>query len=189
MRSRYSPYEPVPLPATLARKTPGAVVAEVDRLLDHCTDAGAAAALNATGALSGTGQTFDARAVLRVRRTYGLRPHAQRLAERGLVGLAEAASALGVSTATVKNWHHVGRIAGELANDKGEHLYQLPARAPHEKLGRPAPVTAPTPDSFPFPRGVTTASRPAGARPPLRRTDDHPCNARPDRPRSPVASR
>jgi len=128
---------PVPLPVGAARKTPDAVVAEVDRLLERYTDAGVAAALNDAGVLSGTGQPFSAGIVLHIRSTYGLVSRAQRLAGRGLVGLAEAAAAMGVSTTTVKNWHHEGRIAGEIANDKGECLYQVPDRPPYKKLGRP----------------------------------------------------
>ncbi|MHB1771730.1 MAG: recombinase family protein [Acidimicrobiales bacterium] len=128
---------PAPLPAGLARKTPDAVVAEVDRLLEYHTDAGVAVALNNAGVVSGTGQPFHKGIVLHIRITYGLGSHAERLQQRGLVGLAEAAATMGVSTSTVKNWHHEGRIVGERSNDKGECLYQVPECRPYKKLGRP----------------------------------------------------
>lgn len=134
---------PVPLPIGLARKTPVAVVAEVDRLLEHHTDAGVAVALNQAGVESGTGKPFNAGIILHVRTTYGLASRAQRLRQRGLVGLAEAASAMGVSTTTVKNWHHEGRIVGERSNDKGECFYQVPERPPYKQLGRPPKPPAP----------------------------------------------
>ena len=52
---------PLPKPAWLLRQTPDTVVAEIDRLLDHHTDADIARLLNDQGLLSGQGVPFHAR--------------------------------------------------------------------------------------------------------------------------------
>jgi hypothetical protein len=128
---------PLPLPAPDARRTPAEVVAEIDRLLDHHTEGGVAAALNHAGIRSGTGQAFNPVIVHHVRIKYRLASRAERLRQRDLVSLEEAAAAIGVSTTTVKNWHHQDRIHGEPLNDKGSHHYQVPAIPPFKKTGRP----------------------------------------------------
>jgi hypothetical protein len=54
------------------------------------------------------------------------------------------AALLGVSTATVKAWHHAGIVTGQRYNDKGEVLYHPPdpGNPPDRpKTGRP-PRTA-----------------------------------------------
>jgi DNA invertase Pin-like site-specific DNA recombinase len=127
----------VGLTAPEARRTPAAVVAEVDRLLDHHTEGGVADALNRAGIVSGTGQPFHAGMVNHVRRNHGLADRKQRLAARGLVDLDEAAARMGVCTSTVKAWHHEGRIEGEPLNDKGQHYYRVPPVTPRKKIGRP----------------------------------------------------
>ena len=54
-----------------------------------------------------------------------------------MLTLAQTAALLGVSTGTVKTWHHAGLITGHPFNDKGECLYEIPAVAPVKKVGRP----------------------------------------------------
>ena len=49
----------VGLDASEIRRTPAEVIGLVDRLLDHHTEAGAAAELNRQGVLSGTGQPWS----------------------------------------------------------------------------------------------------------------------------------
>jgi DNA invertase Pin-like site-specific DNA recombinase len=127
----------VGLPAPQARRTPAAVIAEIDRLLDHNTEAGVAEQLNNSGILSGTGEPFHPGIIHHIRVNYGLTPREQRLAARGLVNLEEAAERLGVCVTTVKAWHHQGRLHGEPVNRKGEHYYQIPAVVPRKAKGRP----------------------------------------------------
>ena len=129
----------LPRPRRVAdlRRTPSEVVAEIDRLLNHHTDAGVAAALNAAGMLSGTGQSFHAGMILHIRRAHGLRSREARLRDRGWVDVGELAAHLGICTRTVKFWHREGRLVGEPFNDKGECLYQIPAVPPRKKIGRP----------------------------------------------------
>ncbi len=82
--------------------------------------------------------------VHRVIRTYQLRSRRQRLLDTGLIPLSEMAALLGVSTATVKAWHHAGIVSGQRYNDKGEVLYDPlgPGNPPDRpKTGR-APRTA-----------------------------------------------
>lgn len=128
----------LPLSAPDLRRTPAAVIAEIDRLLDHHTDVQVAAALNQAGLVSGTGQAFHGGIVCHLREKYGLRSRQDRLRELGWVGVGEIARQLGVCTSTIKTWHHQGRLVGEPFNSKGECLYQLPAVPLLKKTGRPS---------------------------------------------------
>jgi hypothetical protein len=128
---------PLPLPAPDLKRTPAEVIGEVDRLLDQHTDAGVADALNAAGVLSGTGQPFHAGMICHIRKRHGLKSRPQRLRERGLLPLDEAAAAMNVCTHTVKRWHRDGLLHGEPSNDKGSHHYLVPAVTPFRKTGRP----------------------------------------------------
>ena len=135
---------PLPLTAPDLRRTPPEVVAEIDRLLDHHTDAGVAAALNAMGFVSGTGQAFQKGIVCHLRGKYGLRSREDRLRELGLIGVEELAVRLEVCTSTIKSWYHAGLLVGEPFNDKVECLYEIPAVAPVKKMGRPLKNRRPT---------------------------------------------
>lgn len=108
------------------RRTDPEVIAEIDRLLDQCTDAGIAEALNGSGRVSGTGQPFSADIVSRLRRRYGLRSRFDRLREAGLVTQTELAERFGVCPSTVLDWCRAGLLRGHVFNDKGEHLYEDP---------------------------------------------------------------
>jgi hypothetical protein len=55
-----------------------------------------------------------------------LRSREQRLCDAGMLTLAEITAELGVSTGTIKIWHHAGLITGHPYNGKGQCLY--PAR-------------------------------------------------------------
>ena len=127
----------LPLTAPDLRRTPPEVISEIDRLLDHHTDAGVAAALNDAGLVSGTGQAFHAGIICHVRKTYGLRSKQDRLRDLGWIGVGEMALLLGVCTTTIKTWHRQGRLVGQPFNDKGECLYMVPATPPVKKTGRP----------------------------------------------------
>ncbi len=127
----------VGLRAPEARRTPANVIAEIDRLLESHTESDVAAELNRAGITSGTGQAFTAGIVHHARITYQLRSLQDRLRDRGLVGVKELAQRFGVSTTTIKTWHHQGHMAGVVINDKGECMYQIPSAAPLTKTGRP----------------------------------------------------
>jgi len=117
---------PLPLPAWALRKTSSEVIAELDRLLDEHTDAEIAHILTERGFRSGTSKPINALMVWRVRRHHKLKNRYQRLRERGMLTLSEAAKALGVSTATAKVWRRFGLLRAHAYNDKQQRLYEPP---------------------------------------------------------------
>jgi len=96
----------IPPKAWQLRQTHPDTLAALDRLLDNCTDAQTADALNAAGHRSGEGKPFTARIVLEARRSNNLPSHADRLRAKGLLTKTEIATRLGVHASTVKNWTH-----------------------------------------------------------------------------------
>jgi DNA invertase Pin-like site-specific DNA recombinase len=121
---------PVPKSAWEQRLTPPDIIAEIDRLLDHHTHAEIATILNDQGRLSGEHRPFHALIIRNIRDTYQLRHREQRLRDQGLLPLAEMAAQLGISTQTLKKWHHAGLVGGQRYNDKGAVLYQPPGPNP-----------------------------------------------------------
>jgi DNA invertase Pin-like site-specific DNA recombinase len=121
---------PIPPTAAQMRKTPAEAVTAVDELLDHHTHAQIAGILNDRGLTSGEGRPFHPLIVCNIRDEYQLRSREQRLRDDGLLTLAEIAGRLGVSTGTVKAWHHAGLITGHPYNDKGQCLYPPPGQNP-----------------------------------------------------------
>ena len=118
---------PLPRRAWEQRQTDPDTITLLDQLLDDHTDAETAEQLNATGHQSGTGQPFNPRIVLGIRRYAGLPSHAARLRDRGLLTLQEIADQLGVHTATIKDWRDAGLLESHKANDKNERLYEPPS--------------------------------------------------------------
>ncbi len=121
---------PLPKTAWELRQTPPATVTEIDQLLDHHTHAEIADILNQRGLTSGDGRPFHALIVRNIRDHYQLPSREQRLRATGLIPLAEIATRLGVSTATIKNWYHAGLVGGQRYNDKNEVLYNPPGPNP-----------------------------------------------------------
>jgi DNA invertase Pin-like site-specific DNA recombinase len=126
-----------PLAAPDLRRTPAPVIAAVDTLLGQHTDAGVADALNQAGTRSGTGQPFTAGMIRHIRQAHHLASREDRLRAKGLAGIGQIASRLGVSRSTIKEWAAEGRLNSEIFNDKGERLYLIPAIAPFKPVGRP----------------------------------------------------
>ena len=145
------PDHPVPPPAEI-RKTPAAAVTAIDELLDQHTHAQIAGILNTRGLTSGEGRPFHRLMVRNIRDEYELRSREQRLRDAGLLTLTQTAALLGVSTGTVKAWHHAGLITGHPYNDKGQCLYpppgpNPPTRTQGRKLSKPATLLAAPADS------------------------------------------
>ena len=147
----------LPKPYWLQRQTPQPVIAAIDELLEHHTDAQVAEILNERGTLAGSGGRFNPVVVIHIRIKHGLPSHKQRLRERGLLTAAELAEHLGISTATVKRYRADGILAAELANDKFEHLYPLPG----PDFQRP-PIGAPSHRTRRQLTPTPTASNPGG---------------------------
>jgi hypothetical protein len=117
---------PIPPTAWQARQTHPDTLTLLDRLLEHHTDAEAAAALNQAGHRSGEGRPFTGRIVLELRRFHQLPSHRDRLRAAGMLTPGELAQQLGVHLSTIKHWHHAGLLQSHKANDKNERLYQPP---------------------------------------------------------------
>jgi len=117
---------PRPLPATLLRKTDRHIVEEVDRLLDHHTEADVAAILNERGLRPHAAAAFTPLIVNHIRRNYSLEDRFIRLRRQGLLTLQEVSKLLGADPSTVKVWANAGHLASRVYNDKGQRLFERP---------------------------------------------------------------
>jgi hypothetical protein len=120
---------PLPLNAWQGRITPARVVAQVDDLLEHHTDAEVARILNERGAETGAGAPFSPDAVKRVRCSHGLKSLKQRLRAAGWLTTTEYAVKIGVHYATVKAWLRNGLLTGRVCND-ADHWLLDPKQKP-----------------------------------------------------------
>jgi hypothetical protein len=112
--------------ASEIRRTPPEVIAQVDQLLDHYTEAGVAQELNRLGVLSSTDDTFNPVMVNHIRRKHGLQSRFARLREQGLLTLDEMATTLDVHPQTVKERAARGQLVSVTYNDKNQCLYAPP---------------------------------------------------------------
>jgi len=119
---------PLPLSAPYLRKTPAAIVEEVDRLLEQHTETEIAAILNEKGLRSGTRQAFTPMMVINIRRNHGLRDRFQRMRALGLRTIHEIAQQFGIVPEVVKNWRDKGLLRAHRYNDKGQCLYEPPTK-------------------------------------------------------------
>lgn len=117
---------PAPLPISQLRHTDPVVLQEIDRLLDHHTDAEVAHILNERGLRSYEGKPFTGLRVGGLRLSYRLKDHFSRLRAAGMLTIEEMAKALGVCTRTVKVWHRRGLLRSYQYNDKGQCLFEPP---------------------------------------------------------------
>ena len=132
---------PLPRSAPELRKTPSAIVAEIDRLLAFHTEAEIAAILNEQGLRSGTGQPFSAGIIRHIRLNYNLPDRYQRLREAGMLTEEEVARQLGIAASVVPDWSQRGLLKGHRYNDKRQCLYEppppdLPAKHQHKRSYR-----------------------------------------------------
>ncbi|MFM0068320.1 hypothetical protein [Paraburkholderia aspalathi] len=101
---------PLSRPAWILRQTPRAVIAEKDRLLNEYTEGETAEKLNGQGLISGSGKRFNSRMITRIRLSYELPSHHDRLRARGMLTLDEIAQRLNVMPSTVKSWRRAGLL-------------------------------------------------------------------------------
>ena len=125
---------PLPPRAWQLRQTPPEVVAQIDALREHHTDAQIAHILNERGYRSGTGRRFHARIVHGLSRSYRLKSRYDRLREAGLLTVQEMADLLGVTVQTANIWRRHGLLRGHAYNDKNEFLYEHPGDYPPVKI-------------------------------------------------------
>jgi DNA invertase Pin-like site-specific DNA recombinase len=117
---------PLPKPAWAPRQTLSGVVSEIDRLLDHHTDAETAKLLNERGMTSGGGKRFTRLRVRKVRIAYDLKDRFSRLRDRGLLSLDEIAARLNVCSGTIKLWRRAGLLRAHRYDDRGQYLFEPP---------------------------------------------------------------
>src|SRR5215470_10519575 len=101
---------PLPKPAWALRQTSSEVVSEIDRLLDHHTDAETAKLLNDRGMTSGGGKRFTRLTVRKIRIAYNLKERFSRLRARGMLTPDEIAAHLNVCSHTIKVWRRAGLL-------------------------------------------------------------------------------
>ena len=118
---------PLPLSAPELRKTPPAVVAEIDRLLDHHTHAEIADILNTRGLRPGVADRFSITIIYQLRMKYRLEDRFSRLRRQGMLTLEEMTTASGLHPSTVDRATK-GHLASSIYNDKGQRLYAPPAQ-------------------------------------------------------------
>ena len=88
------------------------VIKVIDSLLDSNTDSEVAGILNDQGLVSGTGKTFDADRIGKIRRAYRLRSYFYRLRDKGLLTIHEICKQFKVS-------RHIPSISGEKPVNSG----------------------------------------------------------------------
>ena len=129
---------PLPLNAWQLRQTHPEVLAEIDRLLDHHTDAEVVAILNERGLRPGHAPRFSRLILFKLRQAHSLDDRYTRLRRHGLLTQEEMAALLGVCVQTVKQWRYAGLLRAQVFNDKGSCLYEPPGdNAPRKSQGRP----------------------------------------------------
>jgi DNA invertase Pin-like site-specific DNA recombinase len=116
------------------RKTKPEIIAEIDRLLEQCTDSEIAAKLNEKGWRSSTNQSFSPWTILRLRRSYKLPPRAERLRAKGLLSAKQIAPLIGSKPHLVDYWREQGLLKGSRVNDKNEYLYKPPGMAAIQQI-------------------------------------------------------
>jgi hypothetical protein len=118
---------PLPMNAWQILKTPDHVLAEINALLEHYTDAETVAILNARGMRTGAGKSFTVNSLRWVRYARGPKSHKQQLRQMGLLTAEEMATKMGTTVRTVRYWRRQGVLAACRCNDnKNEWLYYPP---------------------------------------------------------------
>ena len=126
----------IPPPAWAMRQTSPEVIAEIDGLLNHHTEAQIAGLLNEQGRRSGKGRPFTPRLVGQICCAQGLRSRFDRLRQAGLLTQQEIADRLGVCLTTVHDWRRSGLLRAYARNDKPEYLYEpVDATGPMKRQG------------------------------------------------------
>ncbi len=106
------------------RKHSPEVIKEIDSLLEHHTDGEAADILNNKGYLSGTGKSFTARRVSKIRRAYGIASRYTRLRKKGLLTIGEICEKRNVKRWVVYDWRRSGKLKAYRYDDVGRYLYE-----------------------------------------------------------------
>ena len=114
-------------------RTSDEVIHEIDKLLEHHTDAEIVNILNKHGYRSGTGLLFKANIVANIRRSYGLGSHYERLRKQRLFTARELSKKLRIDMSTLQNWARKNMLKTYKSSDK-DRLYQWPGNELITKL-------------------------------------------------------
>jgi hypothetical protein len=125
---------PTPPSAWQLRRTKAEIVAEIDRLLEQCTDSEIAAELNKKGWRSAANQPFSAWIIYQLRTGYKLVSRTERLRAKGLLRAREIAQLIGSKPNLVDHWRQQGLLKGTRLNDKNEYLYARPDTAAIQQI-------------------------------------------------------
>jgi len=117
---------PMPLAAWQMRETKAEIVAEIDHLLDRCTDSEIAAELNKKGWRSSANQPFSVWIIYQLRTSHKLPSRTERLRAKGLLNAREIAALAGTKPHLIDYWREQGLLKGIRLNDKNEYLYEPP---------------------------------------------------------------
>ena len=117
---------PLPLNAADLRRTPAGIVEMVRALATEQTDAQMAKTLNSRWLRTGTGMTFDALSVRRIRTAYRIKSLVEHLQRLGWLTTPEIASLLHVHPYTAKRFAREGVLRAVRADDRGQILYEPP---------------------------------------------------------------
>ena len=134
----------LPARAWQLRKTKPEIVAEVDRLLEQCTDSEIAAKLNSKGWRSSGNQLFDARMIRSLSTNHKLPSRSARLREKGLLTAKQIAELIASKHRLVDYWRQKGLLNGIRLNDKNEYLYEHPNADTIQQIKRRIKLSKPT---------------------------------------------
>ena len=99
---------------------------QIDKLLDHHTDAEVANILNNAGQTSGTGKKFTAQSIKNIRCNHGLKSKYERLKNRKLLTLNDLSKKLQVAKNTLRVWAKQNIIKSYKGNERNERFYEWP---------------------------------------------------------------
>ena len=136
------------------KRTPPALVSQIDRLLDHGDDQTVADQLNAAGLQNWRNSAFTKGQIANIRKGSGLASHRQRRQTEGYATAGELAARYKVTRATIRLWAHKGLLERSSCGQRHRCYYRLPAGGtitkgyggPHAKPPQivPAPIFHPS---------------------------------------------
>jgi DNA invertase Pin-like site-specific DNA recombinase len=135
---------PMPARAWELRKTKAEIVAEIDRLLEQCTESEIADQLNNKGWCSSGNQSFNAQRIHSLRASHKLPSRSARLRAKGLLTARQIAELIGSKPLQVDYWREVGLLNGIRLNDKNEYLYEQPNVDTIQQINRRMKLRKPT---------------------------------------------
>jgi hypothetical protein len=117
---------PMPPAGWQVRKTKGEILAEIDRLLERCTDSEVADELNEKGLRSSANLPFTQRIIYCLRTVHKLPSRTERSRAKGLLDARQIAQLIDSKPSLVDYWRQQGLLKGIRLNDRNEYLYENP---------------------------------------------------------------